>query len=90
MFYRSPEILITSSVVVVFRPDPARFHLGWIEAPYIVRHGRGARFRAGHEIRARYDARDVRIYYTTDAATFGAVRRALIRALEQHATPMPI
>jgi len=90
MFYRSPEIVITSGLVVVSQPDPVRFRLGEVEAPYIVRHGRGARFRAGHEIRARYEDRDVRIYYTTDAATFGAVRRALIRALEQHTSPLPI
>jgi len=90
MFYRSPEILITSASIVLLQPDPFRFHLDAIESPYVVRHGRGAGFRVGHEIRARYDGRDVRIYYTTNASAFGAVRRALIRAMEQRSSPLPI
>ena len=32
---------------------------------------------------ARYGSSDVRLFITTDARTFGQVRRALIRALEQ-------
>ncbi|MEV8510970.1 hypothetical protein [Dactylosporangium sp. NPDC051484] len=90
MFYRSADILITSTHVVVLQPDPIRFDLEIIQAPYIIRHGRGIGFRTGHEIRARYEAADVRIFYTTNSATFGAVRRALIRALEQRANPLPI
>ena len=89
MFYRSPHILITDTHVVVLLPEPARYHLEGIERPYIVKHGRGANFRSGHEIRARYEAVDVRIFYTTDRRIFGAVRRALIRALESRANPLP-
>ncbi|GAA2351202.1 hypothetical protein [Dactylosporangium salmoneum] len=90
MFYRSSDILITSTYVVILQPNPMRFHLEGIQSPYIVRHGRGAGFRAGHEIRARYEAADVRIFFTTNRSTFGAVRRALIRALEQRGHPLPI
>ncbi|WP_432980943.1 hypothetical protein [Dactylosporangium sp. CA-233914] len=90
MFYQSPDILITNTHVVVLYPDPARFDLAGIQAPYIVRHGRGAGFRAGYEIRARYGAADVRLFHTTDRAAFGAVRRALIRALEYCGDPLPI
>jgi len=50
---------------------------------------RGANFRVGHEIRARYRSMDVRIFFTTDRARFGTVRRALIRALEHRAYPLP-
>ncbi|HTJ32100.1 MAG TPA: hypothetical protein VL738_02615 [Dactylosporangium sp.] len=90
MFYKSDDLLITSTHVVVLHPEPVRFRLEAIQAPYIVRHGRGAGFRAGHEIRARYETADVRIYFTTDRTRFGAVRRALIRALEQRGHPLPI
>lgn len=90
MFYRGADILITSTHVVVQQPDAVRFHLAEIESPYIVRHARGAGFRVGREIRARYGAADVRIFYTTSAPTFNAVRRALIRALEHRGNPLPI
>ncbi|WP_426508402.1 hypothetical protein ACPPVO_58165 [Dactylosporangium sp. McL0621] len=90
MFYRSSDILITSTHVVVMYPEAQRFPLDEMEAPYIVKHGRGAGFRTGHEIRARFGSTDVRIFYTTDRATFGAVRRALIRALEYRSDPLPI
>jgi hypothetical protein len=36
------------------------------------------------EIRARCGKDDVRLFRTTDATTFGQVRRALVRAFEQH------
>ncbi|MFI5913679.1 hypothetical protein [Dactylosporangium sp. NPDC051541] len=90
MFYRSPDILITSTHVVVLDPGERRIPLEAIEAPYIVKHGRGAGFRAAHEIRARIGAADVRLFYTTDRAAFGSVRRALIRALECRTDPLPI
>ncbi|GAA3294480.1 MULTISPECIES: hypothetical protein [Dactylosporangium] len=90
MFYRSSDILITSTHVVLLRPGEQRFRLEEIRSPYIVKHGRGAGFRAGHEIRARIGAVDVRIFYTTNRATFGSVRRALIRALENRTDPLPI
>jgi hypothetical protein len=89
MFYRSADLLITDTHVVVLQPVPARFRLEAIESPYVVRHGRGANFRVGHEIRARYRSMDVRIFFTTDRARFGTVRRALIRALEHRAYPLP-
>ncbi|WP_433211421.1 hypothetical protein ACQP00_50470 [Dactylosporangium sp. CS-047395] len=90
MFYRSSDILITSTHVVVMRPQALHLPLEEIQAPYIVKHGRGAGFRVGHEIRARHGSADVRIFYTTDRAVFGAVRRALIRALEYRTDPLPI
>jgi len=90
MFYRSQDIEITSTHVVILWPEEVRYHLDEIQAPYIVRHGRGAGFRAGHEIRAQYESNDVQLFYTNNASTFGAVRRALIRALEQSANPLPI
>jgi hypothetical protein len=90
MFYRSSDILITSTHVVVLHPQSVRFPLEEIQGPYIVRHGRGAGFRVGHEIRARYGSADVRLFYTTNRATFGSVRRALIRALECRFNPLPI
>ncbi|MGI5245839.1 hypothetical protein [Dactylosporangium sp. CA-139066] len=89
LFYRSADLLITGTHVVVLQPVEARFHLEAIQAPYVLRHARGVRFRAGHEIRASYEHADVRIYFTTDRARFSAVRRALIRALEQRAHPLP-
>ncbi|WP_432832278.1 hypothetical protein [Dactylosporangium sp. CA-092794] len=89
MFFRSSDIMITSTCVVR-HADNVRFDLTEIEAPYIVRHGRGAGFRVGREIRARYRSADVRLFYTTNAPTFSAVRRALIRALEQRGNPLPI
>nr|BFE64804.1 hypothetical protein GCM10020063_093300 [Dactylosporangium thailandense] len=90
MFYRSSDILITSTHVVVLHPRELRFPLERIVAPYVVKHGRGADFRVGREIRARLGSTDVRLFYTTDRATFGAVRRALIRALEYRTDPLPI
>jgi hypothetical protein len=90
MFYKSPDLLITDTHVVVLQPVEARFYLEAIQSPYIVRHGRGAGFRAGHEIRARYGHADVRLFFTTDRARFSTVRRALIRALEHRAHPLPI
>jgi hypothetical protein len=90
MFYRSSDILITSTHVVVMRPQALRLALEEIEAPYIVKHGRVAGFRVGHEIRARHGSADVRIFYTTNRALFGTVRRALIRALEYRADPLPL
>jgi len=87
MFYESADLLITDSYVVVRQPVEARFRLAEIQSPYVVRHGR---FRAGQEIRARYQHSDVRIYFTTDRPRFSAVRRALIRALEQRDHPLPI
>jgi hypothetical protein len=90
MFYRSADILITSTHVVLLQPGEQRFPLERIEGPYIIKHGRGAGFRAAHEIRARIGAADVRLFYTTNRARFGTVRRALIRALECRTDPLPI
>ncbi|WP_433611278.1 hypothetical protein ACQP2P_43805 [Dactylosporangium sp. CA-139114] len=90
MFYRSSDILITSTHVIVLHPRELRYPLEQIVSPYVVKHGRGAGFRAAHEIRARLGSADVRLFYTTDRAAFGAVRRALIRALEFRTDPLPI
>ena len=93
MFYRSSDIVVTSEHFVILRPYLIRFRLDEVHDAYIVRHGRGPRFRAPQEIRARYGTADVRLFCTTDATTFGHVRRALIRALEHRdelrAYPLP-
>ncbi len=81
-FYRSPDIMVTSDHVAVLRPHPARFRMTELRGAYIVRHG-SATIRPLLEIRARYGDSDVQLFCTTDARTFGQVRRALIRALEQ-------
>ncbi|GAA0737069.1 hypothetical protein GCM10010199_58840 [Dactylosporangium roseum] len=80
MFYRSADILVTSEHFVILRPREIRFRLEYLHDAYIVRHS--GRFRARQEIRARYGRSDVLLFSTTDATTFGHVRRALIRALE--------
>jgi hypothetical protein len=81
-FYRSPDILVTSDHFAVLRPNPAQFRITELRDAYIVRHGSPS-LRPQLEIRARYGTSDVRLFITTDSRTFGQVRRALIRALEQ-------
>lgn len=81
-FYRSPDILVTSDHFSVLRPRPVRFRIRDLRDAYIVRHGSPS-LRPQLEIRAGYGANDVRLFITTDSRTFGQVRRALIRALEQ-------
>jgi hypothetical protein len=81
-FYRSSDIMVTSDHVDVLRPHPTRFRMTELRGAYIVRHGSSPR-RPLLEIRARYGGSDIRLFCTTDARTFGQVRRALIRALEQ-------
>ncbi|MET7419299.1 DUF6232 family protein [Dactylosporangium sp. NPDC005555] len=81
-YYRSPDIMVTSDHVVVLRPRPVNFRITELKDAYIVRHG-SAPIRPQLEIRARYRSSDVRLFITTDSRTFGQVRRALIRALEQ-------
>ncbi|MFB9177210.1 hypothetical protein ACFFX1_03590 [Dactylosporangium sucinum] len=85
MFYEGPDIVVTSEHFIILGPYPVRYRLDDVREPYIVQHGRGSRFRSAQEIRARYGARDVRLFSTTNATTFGHVRRALIRALEHRA-----
>ena len=82
-FYQSPDIMVTSDHVAVLRPSEMSFRLSELKGPYIVRHGSGT-IHPPLEIRARYGSSDVRLFITTDARTFGQVRRALIRALEQY------
>ena len=81
-FYRSPDILVTSDHFSVLRPSPVQFRITDLKDAYIVRHGPPS-LRPQLEIRAAYRANDVRLFMTTDPRTFGQVRRALIRALEQ-------
>jgi len=84
-YYRSPEIMITSDHVAVLRPEQTLFRIAELQGAYIVRHGSSS-LRPRLEIRARYGAADVGLFSTSDTRTFGQVRRALIRALEDRAT----
>ena len=81
-FYEGPDIMVTSDHVAVLTPSPMSFRLTELKGPYFFRHG-SASIHPRLEIRARYGTSDVRLFITTDARTFGQVRRALIRALEQ-------
>ncbi|MET7394647.1 hypothetical protein ABZS66_14260 [Dactylosporangium sp. NPDC005572] len=85
LFYQGPDIVVTGEHFIILGPYPVRYRLDDVREPYIVQHGRNGRFRPAQEIRARYGNRDVRLFSTTNATTFGHVRRALIRALEHRA-----
>ena len=84
-FYRSSDVMVTSDHFSVLRPKPMLFRLAELRGAYIVRHASPS-IHPVLEIRAQYLTTDVRLFSTTDPRTFGQVRRALIRALEQHAT----
>lgn len=81
-FYRSPDIMVTSDHFAILHPRQVHFRITELKDAYIIRHGSPS-IHPQLEIRARYGTSDVRLFMTTDSRTFGQVRRALIRALEQ-------
>ena len=82
MFYRSPDLVVTSDHFVILRPAEVQYRIAFLEGVYVLHHPRVGRNRAAQEIRAKYGVHDVRLFHSSDPRTFGQVRRALIRALE--------
>ncbi|WP_433211418.1 DUF6232 family protein [Dactylosporangium sp. CS-047395] len=85
MFYRSPDLVVTSDHWMILRPAPVQYRLDFLEGVYVLQHPRTGRLRPAQEIRAQYGQQEVRLFHSTDRQTFGQVRRALIRALEWRA-----
>ena len=85
MYYRSLDVIVTADYFVVLGPERVQYRIDFLEGIYILEHPRTGRLRAGPslEIRAKYGMDDVRLFGTTNATTFGQVRRALIRAIER-------
>lgn len=82
MFYRSPDVVVTTDHFVILRPAHIEYRIDFLRDVYVLEHPRTGRTRPAQEIRAKYGRHDVRLFHSTDPRTFGQVRRALIRALE--------
>ncbi|WP_432980940.1 DUF6232 family protein [Dactylosporangium sp. CA-233914] len=83
MFYRSPDLVVTSDHFVILRPVQMQYRIDFLEGVYVLEHPRAGRTPAAQEIRAQYGRHDVSLFRSTDRRVFGQVRRALIRALER-------
>ncbi len=82
--YRDPEVVITDDVIAVRVPLWRRFRICDLRDPYVVilraRWPIGSR---AYELYATHRDETICLVKTTDAAKFGQVRRALVRAFER-------
>jgi hypothetical protein len=79
IFYRGPRIVITHRDFRILRPHPRVFTIRELFEVQVVLVVRDRRF----ELWARYQGTLVCLFSTCDARSFGQVKRALVRAMEQ-------
>jgi hypothetical protein len=91
-FYRGPELLITIDAVEIRRRgEPARrFSLKELEDIHISINRPRVLGPRVYEVSSTYRGAQVTLFRTTDRTSFGLVRRALIRAMEEEARALDV
>lgn len=92
-YYRSPEVLITSEIVATMIPQWRMFRIDELYDLCVVRGERRPGrllgvWRAGprsYELWANYRGVPVRLCWTYDETSFGQIKRALLRSVENNA-----
>ncbi|MCW6006125.1 hypothetical protein K1W54_16280 [Micromonospora sp. CPCC 205371] len=79
IFYRGPRIVITHRDFRILRPYPRVFAIRELSDAQVILLRRDRRF----ELWARHQGTPVCLFSTCDERSFGQVKRALVRVMEQ-------
>ena len=81
-FYRGPQVLITDEVFKTWEPLNRQFKINDLYEAHVLIVRAWWPGPRNYELRATYRGYLVRLFWTSDARTFGQVRRGLVRAFE--------